>query len=81
MGEDSLRERVSLLETENAALRAQLGISGEAPLGRGLSKREALLVEAERVAHLGSWAWDLASGEIEWSEELYRILGLSAART
>ncbi len=73
--------RLGRLEAAAARLREQLGASAlveVAPaLQRGLSKREALLVEAERVAHLGSWVWDLRTDEIGWSDEFYRILGLS----
>lgn len=36
----------------------------------------ALLAEAERVAHVGSWEWDLASDAMTWTDELYRIVGL-----
>lgn len=36
----------------------------------------ALLAEAERVAHVGSWEWDLATDAMTWTDELYRILGL-----
>lgn len=43
---------------------------------RLLKEREANLAEAQRLAHVGSWEWDLASGEVKWSEELYRILGV-----
>jgi PAS domain S-box-containing protein len=35
------------------------------------------LQEAEAVAHVGSWEWNLASGELMWSDEHYRIFGLS----
>ena len=45
-----------------------------------LSKREALLLKAERVAHVGSWTWDLKSGQISWSDEFYSILGLDKSR-
>jgi PAS domain S-box-containing protein len=31
--------------------------------------------EAQSLAHLGSWTWDLKTGEITWSTELYRIFG------
>ncbi len=34
------------------------------------------LEQAQRVAHVGNWEWDLASGTVYWSEELYRIVGL-----
>ena len=30
---------------------------------------------AERIAHLGNWSLDVASGRIEWSDEKYRIYG------
>ncbi|MCU1358878.1 MAG: hypothetical protein JWN99_167, partial [Ilumatobacteraceae bacterium] len=34
------------------------------------------LSEAQRVAHLGSYEFDVASGHSTWSDEYYRILGL-----
>ncbi len=59
-----------------------IGISG---VGRDVSEQtraqEELerqrqdLVEAQALAHLGSWAWDIASGEVIWSDEHYRIFG------
>ena len=36
-----------------------------------------LLAEAQRVAHLGSWSWDVPEDGINWSDEVYRILGIS----
>jgi PAS domain S-box-containing protein len=33
------------------------------------------LEEAQLLAHLGSWSWDLPTGALTWSEELYRIFG------
>ena len=33
------------------------------------------LDEVERIAHVGSWTLDPASGEASWSTEMYRILG------
>lgn len=41
-----------------------------------LEDRELQLALAQEVAHVGSWAWDVASGEVSWSPELYRVLGL-----
>jgi diguanylate cyclase (GGDEF)-like protein/PAS domain S-box-containing protein len=40
-----------------------------------LRRSEAQLAEAQRLAALGSWEWDLVSSEVTWSPELYRILG------
>jgi PAS domain S-box-containing protein len=34
------------------------------------------LEAAQQIAHLGSWEWDLESGRVVWSDELFRLLGL-----
>lgn len=41
-----------------------------------LEEQAAMLNEAERLAHLGHWRWDITSGKLWWSEEIYRIRGL-----
>ncbi len=41
-----------------------------------LAKREQQLAEAQRIAHIGSWELDVASGRVTCSEEQFRILGL-----
>ncbi len=38
---------------------------------------EASLAEAQRIAHLGSWDWDVVNNKLSWSEETYRIFGIS----
>ena len=38
-----------------------------------LRQGEALLTQAEAVSETGSFLWDLESGDIRWSDELYRI--------
>lgn len=40
-----------------------------------LRTSEALLVEAQEVAHLGNWSLDFATGTAVWSDEEYRLLG------
>ena len=40
-------------------------------------KREYQLAEAQHLAHVGSWNWDLVSGDRTWSDELYHIFGLA----
>ncbi|NTU80636.1 MAG: PAS domain-containing protein [Chloroflexales bacterium] len=42
-----------------------------------LAARETQLREAQRLAHLGSWEWDLATDTVTWSDELYRIWGVN----
>ncbi|HKS31828.1 MAG TPA: PAS domain S-box protein, partial [Chthoniobacterales bacterium] len=36
---------------------------------------ESRLNEAQRVAHIGSWEWDVATRQVFWSEEQYRLFG------
>ena len=43
-----------------------------------LKRYQRLLADAEQVAHVGSWSREIASNEVTWSEETYRILGLAA---
>lgn len=43
---------------------------------RALRARTEQLYEAQRVARMGCWEWDLRSGRMEWSDEFYAILGL-----
>ena len=38
-----------------------------------LRRSEAYLAEAQRLSHTGSFGWRVATGEIVWSEETYRI--------
>jgi PAS domain S-box-containing protein len=35
------------------------------------------LQEAQRLANLGSWSWDIAQNRVSWSEQLFEIYGLS----
>jgi len=44
-----------------------------------LQARERELAEAQRIAHLGSWIWDVRSNGIRWTDEVYRIFGLDRA--
>ena len=40
-----------------------------------LQKRDVQLSTAQQIAHLGSWEWDVKSGAVTWTDELYRIYG------
>ena len=41
-----------------------------------LKMKEMRLAEAQQIAHLGSWEWNIPENKITWSDELYRIFGL-----
>ena len=45
-----------------------------------LAANEAKLAEAQQIARMGSWEWEIASDRVTWSDELYRIYGVTAGR-
>jgi PAS domain S-box-containing protein len=47
-----------------------------AALVDGLRRSERAMAEAQRLAHIGSWEWDLVSGTSLRSDELHRIYGV-----
>jgi PAS domain S-box-containing protein len=52
-------------------------ITARVRLERELTESRAQLAEAERMAHMGSWEWNLAEDRIAWSDGLLEIFGLS----
>ena len=59
-------------------------------LGASISERDSAaeslrqaavgLAEAQALAHIGSWEWDIAGDRVTWSNELYRIYDLQPER-
>ncbi len=43
-----------------------------------LRRSEAFLSQSQRVGKLGGWEYDVASGRVVWTEETYRIHGVTA---
>lgn len=41
-----------------------------------LRRSEARLAEAQKIAHVGDWEWDITTNALSWSDEVYRIFGL-----
>ena len=48
---------------------------------RTAAERSRKLSEAQQVAKVGSWEWDVVTGEIIWSAELCRLLGVPVDAT
>src|SRR5665647_1509865 len=42
-----------------------------------LKESENGLAEAQRMAHIGNWDWNLVTNKVYWSDETYRIFGLN----
>jgi len=55
--------------------------AGRRRIEEALLKSEKNLAEAQAIAHLGSWAYDLEKNEVYWSDEFARIHGLDCQPT
>lgn len=68
-------ERTLELELSNRKLRLEIEERRKAE--RKLLRSEGLLKEAERIAHIGSWSWFPGESRQLWSDETYRIFGVT----
>ena len=69
--EERVLERTSQLMAVNRELTSEVLQRQRAE--EALQRSEAYLAEAQRISHTGSFGWDVASGQIFWSEETFRI--------
>jgi PAS domain S-box-containing protein len=80
---DTLKAEMERLAQENAQLYQQAKNYSqilEATVEertRELQAKETRLAEAQKLAHLGSFEWDIALNQMTWSNELFQILGLN----
>jgi signal transduction histidine kinase len=65
---------ISMATLLSAAARAQ------SESNRRLKEAGDLLKQAQSVAGVGSWEWNVRTGEMRWSDEMYRIHGLPVRR-
>jgi len=56
----------------------QLGAAGDRARAQTLSEQR--MEEAQRLAGVGSFSWDVGTDSVTWSPELYRIYGLDRAK-
>ncbi len=73
--EDRVRERTAELQAANFQLQEEVAERKRAEAL--IRQREQQLAEAQEIAHLGSWEWDITANELAWSDEMYRIYGLT----
>jgi PAS domain S-box-containing protein len=81
LGHGSTTEIVQILEALTAGVAVSLLILGAVLAERSEAQRQlaaahASLAEAQEVAHVGSWEWEIGSNRVTWSDELYRLWGL-----
>lgn len=44
-------------------------------LEQRIHERTELLNDAQRIAHIGNWIWEIDNDKLTWSDEIYRLLG------
>lgn len=59
------------------SLSVQTDVTEQRKAEKALRRSSTSLAEAQRIAHLGNWVWNIQKNEIRWSDEIYRIFGLS----
>ena len=67
------------IEGEPCILSAIVDITDRKHSEQALCLKEHELAQAQRMAHVGSWDWDIETGITHWSDELLRIHGLDPA--
>src|SRR6266704_6307730 len=76
-GEQRYIRCVGIPVVEGEVLKGFLGtaidITEQELLTRELELRQAYLAEAQRLTHTGSWAWNVGTDELFWSEEIFRV--------
>lgn len=81
--DECLKER-EWFAAEIDAMKAAAGTLGAAVQRRKieeeLMRSAELLTQAQKVACIGSWEWDIANNETRWSEGLYNIFGIEPER-
>ncbi|MFM9904953.1 MAG: PAS domain S-box protein [Pyrinomonadaceae bacterium] len=73
------KDRVTLNIDDDQTARYRglmMDITNRMKAEEALRENREELTEAQRIAKVGSWTWDIATNEVTWSDELYRPRGL-----
>jgi PAS domain S-box-containing protein len=75
-----LETRLTPLRGETGEVLGAIGVATDITDRRSAEERlrrsEMQMNEAQQLAHFGSWDWDIPTGILSWSAELFRIHGL-----
>jgi PAS domain S-box-containing protein len=72
---EELETQTEELQTQAEELRAQT--EALAATEATLRASESHLTQAQQIARLGSWSWDLVADRLYWSDEMYQLFGLT----
>jgi PAS domain S-box-containing protein len=74
-----LSQYFSPLRDENGTVIGGMGVAEDITERKeaegALQKIKTSLSDAQRIAHLGNWDWDIGANVLLWSDEVYRIFG------
>lgn len=65
---------IAIVLYANRRLQREVGRRRE--IEEELQKQSRGLLESQEIAHVGTWEWNIVTGELTWSDEIYRIFGL-----
>jgi PAS domain S-box-containing protein len=69
----------ALFEGASQGIAFALDLTERKRVEQALRQHEAYLAEAQRLTHTGSWAFNAATGKVNyWSDEMFRIFGIDA---
>lgn len=66
---------VPLLGDAGGAVVAHMNVTERVLTEHALQKSEQRLKQAQRIARMGNWRWQIGNGSLEWSEEIFLIYG------
>ncbi len=73
---DGVEKQHLIMENKRLYQKARRELAERKQAEEALRESEANLAGAQRIAHLGSWNWDITSNTLRWSDEIFRIFGL-----
>jgi PAS domain S-box-containing protein len=72
--EQNVRKRTAELERAIGALQSEVEERRE--VDAQMREQRVHLLEAQRLANLGSWTWDVRTNKVTWSQQLFEIYGI-----
>ena len=60
-----------------ALLLVLVNVTEQIEAQEAIIRNEQAMNSAQAIGHFGSWEWNISTGELSWSDEIYRIFGLT----